>query len=342
MDILNTLLVAKPNSLWSKIIMGIDSKIGAYIWTIIIVTVLIKLCLLPFEYFQRRSTKKMTDVNTKLQPKMDAIKKQYANNPNMMNQKMAELQKREGAGMYGGCIGMLLYLVLSMVVFFTFCGSMNEMSKYMIAKQYTDLSNTYDTHYAQNIADGQTEEDAIQNAQLAVLDAYEDTQNSFLWIKNIWRPDNNGSPVLSYKEYQNSAKDKTVTEERYNLVMEEVNAEYKKTWNGYYILPILSAVLSYLSTKVSVWVSRARAKKKGLIYNNPANNGLMNIMMPIIMALFTLMYNAAFAIYVVASSIVGLITSPLLTLLVEYLEEKRQARQNQKPIISYSRDNLKK
>lgn len=349
MDFLNFALATKPTGLWPNLIFGIDKGIGNYIWTIIIVTLLIKLVLLPFEFLQQRSTKAITRMNATLQPKMDAIKKQYANNPQMMNQKLAELQRKEGGAMGGSCIGMLAYMVLNLVIFFTFCGSMTSISKYMISNQYQQLSNTYDSVYetvitqnTENLEGEALENTAKESAQNAVLKEYKDTQVSFLWIKSIWQPDNNTSPVLTYKSYLSSSgtKAEDLSEERYNLVMSKVTEEYKGTWNGYYILPVLSAVILYVSTQSSMWISKWFAKRKGKTYNNPANNKLMTLLLPLMMAMFTLFYNAGFAIYIVASGLFGLIFTPLLSLLSEYLEDKKSKKQAP-PTISYSRDNLR-
>lgn len=350
MDFLTLQLATKPTGLWPKLIFGIDKGIGNYIVTIILVTLLIKLVLLPFEFLQQRSSKKISKVNATLQPKMDAIKKQYANNPQMMNQKLSELQRKEGGSMGGSCIGMLLYMVLNLVIFFTFCSSMTNISRYMVSEQYTNLSNTYDQTYQtviennnDNLTTEELENKAVIDAQNAVLAQYKDTQVSFLWIKSIWQPDNNTSPVLSYKSYLSSSgtKAEELSEERYNLVMTKVNEEYKGTWNGYYILPILSAVILYISSQTSMWIAKWFAKRKGNKYTNPANNKLMNLLLPLMMAMFTLFYNAGFAIYIVASGLFGLIFTPLMSLLTEYLEEK-SSKKNTPAKASYNRDNLNK
>ena len=59
------------------------------------------------------------------------------------------------------------------------------------------------------------------------------------------------------------------------------------------------------------------------------------IVMPIIMALFTIFYNAAFGLYIVAGSIFSVITTPLVTLVVEKIFEKQKSKKDKnKPIYS--------
>lgn len=350
MDFLNTLYLAtKPTDMWSKIIFGLDNGIGNYIWTIIVVTLLIKIFLLPFDFLQQRSNRKITKLNATLQPKMDAIKKQYASNPQMMNQKLAELQRKEGSAMGRSCIVMLIYMVLNLTIFFTFCGSMASISQYMIKQQYEDLSATYDQVYSVVMEENTdlTEEEkltlATTQAQEAVLNKYEDTQVPFLWIKSIWQPDTNTSPVLSYQNYLSNTKtsEEDLTEERYMAVMGKVIEEYKTTWNGYYILPILSAVILFISSQMSVWIGKAFAKKRKTVYATPTNK-LMIILLPLLMSLFTLFYNAGFAIYIVASGLIGMIFTPIMTVIIEVLEDKKNQKQKNTNVVSYSRENLKK
>ena len=63
----------------------------------------------------------------------------------------------------------------------------------------------------------------------------------------------------------------------------------------------------------------------------------MMIVMPIIMAVFTLIYNAAFGIYIVTGSLVSFLTSPLVTLVTEKIDYKMQQKEANKHKVAYSR-----
>ena len=52
--------IVKPTGLWAKIIFGMESSVGNYILAIIIVTILVKLVLVPFDFVNRLITKKNT------------------------------------------------------------------------------------------------------------------------------------------------------------------------------------------------------------------------------------------------------------------------------------------
>ena len=72
-----------------------------------------------------------------------------------------------------------------------------------------------------------------------------------------------------------------------------------------------------------------------LVANN--SNKLMSIIMPIIMGIFTLFYNAAFGLYIVAGALITLITSPLVTLFVDMLEYDAIKKESQKNVAIYDR-----
>ncbi len=83
-------------------------------WAIIIVTLVFNLALLPTRIMMMKSSLKMM----RIQPKVEAIKKRYANfkindpKRNEMNAEMMALYKEEGVNMYGGCLPLLLQMPL--------------------------------------------------------------------------------------------------------------------------------------------------------------------------------------------------------------------------------------
>ena len=87
------------------------------------------------------------------------------------------------------------------------------------------------------------------------------------------------------------------------------------------------------------WISKARAKKRGIDTNlvTGGNNKLMLILMPLIMGIFTLFYNAAFGLYIVAGALIMLITGPLVTLFVDMLEYDAIMKEWQKTVAIYDR-----
>jgi YidC/Oxa1 family membrane protein insertase len=79
-------------------------------WSILLLTLIINLAMLPTRITMMKSALKMQ----RIQPQMEAIKERYKkykmNDPRRadMNQEIFALQKKEGANMFGGCLPMLI------------------------------------------------------------------------------------------------------------------------------------------------------------------------------------------------------------------------------------------
>jgi YidC/Oxa1 family membrane protein insertase len=88
-------------------------------WAIIIFTTIFTVIMLPFRFMALKSSLKMM----RIQPKVDAIKKKYANlkatDPKRaeMNSETMELYKVEGVNMYGSCLPMLPQIPLFFAYF---------------------------------------------------------------------------------------------------------------------------------------------------------------------------------------------------------------------------------
>jgi len=91
-----------------------EHGIGNWGWSIIVITLLFNLLMLPTRMMMMKSSLKMA----RIQPKVAALKSRYAhlkmNDPKRaeMNTEMMGLYKTEGVNMYGGCLPMLLQMPL--------------------------------------------------------------------------------------------------------------------------------------------------------------------------------------------------------------------------------------
>jgi YidC/Oxa1 family membrane protein insertase len=92
---------------------------GAWGWSIVLLTILINLLILPLRVKTMQSGLKMQ----RIQPQMDAIKERYkkykATDPkrNEMNVEIMKLQKDNGVNMFGGCIPTLIQMPLLFAFF---------------------------------------------------------------------------------------------------------------------------------------------------------------------------------------------------------------------------------
>jgi YidC/Oxa1 family membrane protein insertase len=83
-----------------------DHVIANYGMAIIFLTVLVRLVMYPLTLKSMKSMKKMQ----LLAPEMEAIKKQYGDDPQVQQQKIMEMYKERGVNPLGGCFPMLLQM----------------------------------------------------------------------------------------------------------------------------------------------------------------------------------------------------------------------------------------
>lgn len=95
--------------------------IGSYGIAVLVLTAIIKLALYPVYAKQIKATMNMS----KMQPKINEIQQKYAKDKQLMNEKMAELYKEEGGSMYGGCLPMIVQMLVIMGLFSLFRNPMN-------------------------------------------------------------------------------------------------------------------------------------------------------------------------------------------------------------------------
>jgi YidC/Oxa1 family membrane protein insertase len=85
---------------------AIYNLMGHYGYTIIVFTLIVRIVLFPLYANQIKHSAKMAEV----QPKMQALQKQYANDRETLNAKMQELYREEKFNPLMGCLPMLLQL----------------------------------------------------------------------------------------------------------------------------------------------------------------------------------------------------------------------------------------
>ena len=298
------LLATQPTGLWHTIIYWFSSFINSYGWAIILFTVCLKLVLSPLDFFQKAAMRKTQRQQAMLKPELDKIKEKYGNNKEIINQKTMELYRKNNVSPAGGCLPMLISLVVTMVVFFTLFSAMNQISQFKIQDEYEKLSATYQASYEANYAankdyydtnfvggsdikfavgdseytydeiveksitfynenqqDGKIDdveyadanayadaviEDtrvqlALKSIQDDVLNEYNEIKESWLWVKNIYRPDNYSSSFPKYAEFISmtggkmyAEKTEEGTENKYYY--KSIDKTAPNSTNGYYYL----------------------------------------------------------------------------------------------------------
>lgn len=92
---------------------------GSYGWSIILLTLIVRLLFWPLTAKGNASMRKMQLVN----PKLQKLREQYKDNPQVLNAKMMELYKTEGVNPFGGCLPILLQIPVFFALYATLYGA---------------------------------------------------------------------------------------------------------------------------------------------------------------------------------------------------------------------------
>ncbi len=147
----------------------------------------------------------------------------------------------------------------------------------------------------------------------------------FLWVKNIWVKDSPLShPVSDYESFKTEQK-YDIGENNYAILTEKLETE-KNSPNGYFILCVITAGISFLTQFVSNKGQKAMDDLQTVDGQGAQSKKMMMIMMPIMMAVFSFIYTAAFSLYIVISSGIGILT----TLLINWITTKKYQKETVK------------
>ena len=142
---------------------------GVVVLTIFLFTLGIKLLTIFSDIKSRKSSMQMQAI----QPDLDRIKKKYANDPQKLSIEQRKLMKERGVSSLGGCLPMLIMMPLLFMFFAAFRAWSNQQT----LKLMVDIANGTGVETFKNY--------------------------HFLWITNIWRPDNliGGSTLMKANEF---------------------------------------------------------------------------------------------------------------------------------------------
>ena len=137
--------------------------------TIFLFTLGIKLITVFSDIKSRKSSLQMQQI----QPDLDKLKKKYGNDPQKLNTEQRKLMKERGVSQLGGCLPMLIMLPLLFMFFDAFRAWSNQQTLSLMV----DIANGKGVQTFANYR--------------------------FLWITNIWRPDNliGGSTLMKASEF---------------------------------------------------------------------------------------------------------------------------------------------
>lgn len=287
---------------------GLHTLISNYAVTIIILTVLLRLCVLPLDIKQRGNQSRMQA----LAPEIASLKKRYASNPQKLQKKQNELYRKMNVKPMMGCLQSLIQLP----IWFAFFGAMRVLASEQIVGMMLDA--------------------AQHGAETVVLP-------QFFWVHNLWQPDTgmagilpSATEFLSYVQSNSNiitpqmlsllqsndvlsfaGSEMTVNSDVYEAlkkgIIEANGVAYvngqSEFNNGWFILPALAGVFLFLQQKFAPAATSAMGAEgmmgatQGTDPQAQPGGKFMKWFMPIFSVIICLQQNSAFALYWCVSSL---------------------------------------
>lgn len=340
-------------SVWLReILQWIYGLVNNYGIAVIIFTVLIRTVLTPFEVKSRKGMRKMSEI----QPKLNKLQQKYGDDKQRLQQKQAELMKKEHYNPMSGCLPMLLQWPILFCMFY----AMRDIANMELIKQ-----------------------------AFAFLQGETPVYEGFLWIKNVFMADSpfktiapDASAMISIGNKTWAHMLQTVSEADLATMLQHIRAAVPaaaelstteifnftssatlqstintyllptmqqmptyiaqtaavpgwknvgvllfsftlyKDFNGLLILPVLSGVTQWLMTKLNPAMQDQANQQQQNNQQNGGMNAFMKYFFPIFSVFICLSSNAGFALYWVTINLFATAQSILIN---KYLEKKDAA-----------------
>lgn len=309
---ISTLILSEPilNNYIAKFMDFLSKNLGSsgIALSIIIFTLILKVILTPFDIWQKVSQRKQQVGMKKIKPELDKIQAMYKDDPQKFRLEQKKLFKREKISMFGS----FLPLILTMIIFFIVFDGFNKWVKYENEKILWDMYQFY------------LSKSDITSQMLA--DKYNESIKAFkfLWINNIFMPDSWANIVPSYKLYAGSGLGAIGAgnvginlPDYYNLLVGPAYLKAGKKWNGYLILPLLSIILSILTSRFLTPQQNQQPKlgpeNEKQQKSQKMMSKIMIYIMPLFIGILSVFYSAAFSLYLFINSLYTSIFSLIFT-----------------------------
>lgn len=162
---------------------------------------------------------------------------------------------------------------------------------------------------------------------------------SFLWVRNVWYPDVPfKSPIQDWNSFKDSIgrdvirADGTtapiatvISESQYNNLTASLTDERSQP-NGYFIMIALSIGLMILSQVIMMKSQKETNQYQTVDGSGQRTQKIMLVVMPIMYAIFGILWSAAFTIYTVVSSFLSILVSLLSNLIIGAIFKKKEEK----------------
>ncbi len=289
-----------------------------YILSLLLMTICVKLILLPSSIKQQKGMVK----TQRMQPKIKRIKEKYAGNQQKMNEAMNELYAKEGySSMTGGCSGMLIQFPIMMGVYFV---------NYKVLDYVLKIPDD-----ALNII-----KDAVRALPKETIGKVSNLeyQIELLALQHFDKLDLTGVPEDVISKIQ-------VFIENFQLFGIDLSRTPSTDmgWDLLWLIPIFTGITS-LMMGVYTWLRQKKTNPE--MAKNPSM-GCMSLMTPAMSIYFSFLFPASVGIYIILSSflsfvqmiITNKVMSPKKLLAKQMVDETINRRAREKVLKNVSKKN---
>lgn len=257
---------------------------GNYVLALVLFTLIVKILMLPLSIKQQRSMM----AQQRIQPKVAALQEKYKDDREKLNEETIKLYEKEGVSPTGGCLPLLIQFPILIGLYriiqrpLTYILALPAAS---IVEKINENAGAFDAPFL--AATGNTA--AVEAGSLTLEQFSKYAYNIEIAVAN----------KLDMIDFN-----------LFGINLAET-PEFNKI-SALWILPILAAASTFLSTYVTKWMADAKAKKEGkdVKKKDPQqgqpNMTMMNIMMSGMTLMFGFSLPNALAFYWVISSVLGI------------------------------------
>lgn len=303
--------------------------IGNYGFAIILFTVFVKLVLFPLDLKQRKSMAK----TQKIQPLLMEVQKKYANDKDKLSQETMKLYQKYGINPMGGCLPMLIQFPIIIALWWV----VKKPIAFMMGVDYADMWRIAEAFNAWVAANPDAVPAAFEKVTFPLTYAKDMTNNTFgqyeiqiaetLFehpeiLEHAYITGWSGGEALRSKlvDFNFFGIDLSAVPD-FGALLGVFTGATKVTLNRVllWLIPILSGLSSFISSKVTMAQQNAGKKEKNVILSeeekkanstgNSAGDSMktMTAIMPLFSAWFAFTLPAAVGLYWIISNIIQMV-----------------------------------
>lgn len=277
---------------------------GNFAASVLVFTLLINLVLIPLSIKSQKSSVSQM----RIKPKLDELKKRYGDDRQKMAQAQQKLYQDEGVSMSGGCLPMIVRMILLFSIYWLIMSPLTYMAG-ADKSRVSNVTQTINTALSDLKKSDESEYNSVMKEVSWKLNATNNYELSLIRIIN--KDPNKVQEILSDKQYSKIEKDykyviKKLDKANINFNLWGIDLTSKpnfsfdifNNWEPIWLLPIAAFLAQMLTSVVSMRINKH-------INPDAPNMAGMMLTMPLISLFIGFSFPGGVCFYWICSSLVG-------------------------------------